>query len=262
MYNKLFSKIVDSSIWLEPAPTRIVFLTFLAVMDETGFVELAAVGNVANRARVTCDEAQAALARLENPDQESGDPEFEGRRVERVPGGWMVLNAEKYRRLVTRVLVKEQTRTRVKRWREKKRDRNAPVTPCNAPVTAHNARVTPSDTDTEVLPTKNVGSARAARPDKPADPRVKEFIEWFQGAYATHRRGAKYLVTWAKHGKLVKSMLGAVDLPELKELAVMMLKEEDDEFIGGSDHGIEILKGCFNLLSDSRAEYLARHKPK
>jgi len=133
MYNKLFTKILDSSIWLEDSPTRIVWLTFIAVMDEKGFAPFAAVGNVANRARVTLDEAKAAIAVLEAPDAESSDPENEGRRLERVPGGWMVLNAEKHRNLITRAVRQAQTAERVRRYRERlKRNSNAPVTPSEA----------------------------------------------------------------------------------------------------------------------------------
>lgn len=136
MYNKLFAKILDSSIWLEPTSTRIVWLTFIAVMDESGFAQFASVANVAHRAIVSLDEAQAAITVLENPDPNSSDPENEGKRIERVPGGWMVLNAEKHRDLVTRAVIKEQTRERVRRFRERLK-RNS------------NADVTTSDTDTD-----------------------------------------------------------------------------------------------------------------
>ena len=129
MYNKLFTKILDSSIWLESLPTRIVWLTLIATMDETGFCQFAAVGNLASRARVTLEQARKAIDCLEGPDAESGDPANDGRRIERVPGGWMVLNAEKHREMVTRAVVQEQTRLRVKRFRERlKRSSNADVT--------------------------------------------------------------------------------------------------------------------------------------
>ena len=128
MYNKLFTKILDSSIWLESMPTRIVWLTMIAAMDEDGFCQFASVGNVASRARVTRAEAQKAIDRLEGPDEDSGDPDNDGRRLERVPGGWMVLNAKKHRDMVTRVIVQEQTRKRVTRFREAKRSGNAQVT--------------------------------------------------------------------------------------------------------------------------------------
>lgn len=162
MYNKLFTKILDSSIWLESMPTRIVWLTFIAVMDEHGFCQFAAVGNVANRARVSLIEAQEALRCLESPDKESGDPENEGRRIERVPGGWMVLNAQKHRSMVTRAIIQEQTRERVKRHRAKKRDGNASVTPSEA--------IAEADTNTEVqtLLTKSPRKERAET-DYPAD---------------------------------------------------------------------------------------------
>lgn len=136
MYNKLFTKILDSSIWLESTPTRIVWLTFIAVMDESGFAQFAAIGNVAHRARVSLDEAEEAIKAFEGPDPSSSDPDHDGRRLERVPGGWIVLNAEKHRALVTRALKQEQTRERVRKHRAKKRTGNAHVTTSEADTEA------------------------------------------------------------------------------------------------------------------------------
>lgn len=149
MYNKLFTKILDSSIWLEPTPTRIVWLTFIAVMDEDGFVAFAAPANVAHRARVELPEAEVAIAALEAPDENSSDPDHDGRRIERVPGGWIVLNAAKYRALTTRVIIQEQTRKRVARHRAKLK--GLPIDECNASVTQANAPVTPSVAVTEAI---------------------------------------------------------------------------------------------------------------
>lgn len=150
MYNKLFTKILDSSIWLEPDTTRIVWLTMLAAMDEDGFVQFASVANLAHRARVPVDAAREAISRLEGPDDESSDPEHDGRRVERVPGGWMILNARKYHELVTRAEKMRLNRDRVQRHREKKRG-NALVTSGNAQVMESEAEAQQaSDTDTHV----------------------------------------------------------------------------------------------------------------
>ena len=143
MYNKLFAKILDSSIWLESVPTRIVWLTFIAVMDEHGFAQFAAPGNLANRARVTLEDAEEAIRILESPDENSSNPDHDGRRIERVPGGWMILNADKHRDMVTRAVVQSQTRERVRRHRERKREGNADVTQANEKLTL-------SDTETEV----------------------------------------------------------------------------------------------------------------
>jgi hypothetical protein len=120
VYNKLFTKILDSSIWLAPDPHRLVWITFLAAMDEDGNAMFASAGNVAARARVTREQAEAAIASFEGPDADSGDQEYEGRRIERFPGGWHVLNAAKYRALVTKAIIREQTKARTARWREKR----------------------------------------------------------------------------------------------------------------------------------------------
>ena len=134
MYNKLFESILDSSIWLEDNPTRIVWFTFLAAMDEDGFARFATLKNLALRAHVSDKEASSAVLTLESPDPGSSDPDNEGRRVERVPGGWVVLNAPKYKEMVSRVISREKTRQRVANFREKQAEslgRNAPVTDGN-----------------------------------------------------------------------------------------------------------------------------------
>lgn len=117
MYTKLFAKILQSSVWLEDNGTRIVWITLLATMDETGFAAFSSVRNLAHTARVSLKAAQAAIARLEAPDPDSGDPDHDGRRIARVPGGWLVLNGPKYRALATADHVRARTRERVARWR-------------------------------------------------------------------------------------------------------------------------------------------------
>lgn len=117
MYNKLFTKILDSTIWLESDATRLVWITFIAAMDEDGFVALSSIGNVAARARVSVKAAEAAIKTLESPDAVDPDQEHEGRRVERVPSGWMVLNSAKYRDIIKRAEAREQTRDRVRKHR-------------------------------------------------------------------------------------------------------------------------------------------------
>jgi len=153
MYNKLFARIVRSSIWLEPTPTRLVWMMFIALMDEDGFVQFASVDNVAHTARIEPPEAEEAIKILESPDTNSSNQDNEGRRIERVPGGWLVINAKDFRDLVTKEMIREQTRIRVAKHRAKKK---ANVMECNAPITHCNEVVTPSvsisesDTETRV----------------------------------------------------------------------------------------------------------------
>lgn len=95
-YSKLFSEIVTSSIWSEDDKTRIVWITMLALKDGRGFVP-AALPGLANAARVTIDECARAIAKLEAADKYSRTPDNDGRRVQRIDGGWIVLNHDKYR---------------------------------------------------------------------------------------------------------------------------------------------------------------------
>ncbi len=172
MYNKLFTKILDSSIWLEDNPTRIVWLTFIAAMDEHGFCSFASAANVARRAVVTLKEAKTAIEKFERPDPDSGDSDNEGRRLERVPGGWIVLNATKYRDMVTRAIVQQQTRERVRKHRAGKARNAQTVTSQNS-----NANVTPSEAVSEAV-SVNTELANQREPRRLVDPEMlKKVIE-------------------------------------------------------------------------------------
>lgn len=122
MYNKLFTKILDSSIWLAPDPHRLVWITLIAAMDRNGIAEFACAGNLALRARVSLEETEQAIQAFMSPDPHGPDQEFDGRRIERVPGGWFILNAQKYRELVTRAISNEKSKERMQRHREKLRN--------------------------------------------------------------------------------------------------------------------------------------------
>lgn len=124
MYSKLFSSILDSSIWLEEDSTRIVWLTLLAAKDGEGFARFAAVDNLARRANVSIEKTEIAVGILEAPDRKSSNQDNDGRRIERVPGGWVVLNAQIYDGMVRRDDERRATRDRVAKHREKKRAAN------------------------------------------------------------------------------------------------------------------------------------------
>ena len=126
MYNRLFTKILDSSIWLEPDSTRIVWVTLLASMDQDGFCHFSALENLASRARVSVAKCRRAIECFESPDTNSENLANEGRRIERVPGGYLVLNAEYYRNKFTREIEREQTRLRVAKHRANKAESNKP----------------------------------------------------------------------------------------------------------------------------------------
>jgi hypothetical protein len=95
-YTKLFSSILDSTVWQEAKETRLVWITMLAMKDGRQVVE-ASVPGLAKRAGVTLEECEGALARLKEPDPYSRTQEHAGRRIQDVDGGWFILNGTKYR---------------------------------------------------------------------------------------------------------------------------------------------------------------------
>jgi hypothetical protein len=187
MYNKIFTKILDSSIWMEPLATRIVWLTFIAAMDEHGFVSFASPANVAHRAIVPLDDTVKALAALEGPDANSSDPENEGRRLERVPGGWLVLNAHKYRALVTKAIIQDQTRDRVRAHRARALG--------NASVTQPNDFVTPS-VAVAVAESKNTFTkvAKAPKVKTEIDLILEKHEFKFEGPKRNHKGAVKEIL--------------------------------------------------------------------
>ena len=138
---KLDSGILDSTLWIE-RECREIFITALLMAEpreiivETptiktdsleldgfsvppgwyGFVEAAGPG-ILRRALVDEAIGMTALARLASPDQQSRSREYEGRRMVRVAGGYVILNYMKYRE-------RDYTAAeRMKRYREKWRKR-------------------------------------------------------------------------------------------------------------------------------------------
>ena len=95
-FTKLDSGIIDSSIWEEPLATRVVWVTFLAKADRNGFVG-ASLSGMKRASNVPPEDFNLAVKTLETPDSDSRSKEFEGRRIEKVEGGWQILNYIKYR---------------------------------------------------------------------------------------------------------------------------------------------------------------------
>jgi len=119
-FTKLFSSIIGSTIWQESHATKIVWITLLALADRDGLANISLPG-LAHFAGVTTEEAQAAIDKFQAPDAFSRSSEHEGRRIEPIDGGWLILNYDKYRQTRSPEDVRERGRIRTQRWREKKR---------------------------------------------------------------------------------------------------------------------------------------------
>lgn len=96
-FTLLWSKLLESSLWVqESKETRLVWITLLAMKDSTGKVQASVVG-LADRAKVTLDECKTALSVLLSKDPNDTSKVEEGRRIREIPGGWEVINHDLYR---------------------------------------------------------------------------------------------------------------------------------------------------------------------
>jgi hypothetical protein len=119
-YTKLACSILDSSVWDYDDATVRIWVTILAMKDKDGVIHTSLSG-LARRARKTIDETRAAIAKFEEPDPDSRNPENEGRRIRRITGGWQVLNHEWYRNALHPEDQREYERQRKAKQRAKKK---------------------------------------------------------------------------------------------------------------------------------------------
>ena len=150
---KLDCQALDSTLWVL-RPDREVFLTALLMAEpfelledtpalnvedlkESGFVVpkgwygfVAASGpGIVRRAIVSELEGKEALKRLAEPEAESRSHDFEGRRMVRIDGGYIILNFQKFRER------DYSAAERMKRYRERKKNDALRVTGITLRVT-------------------------------------------------------------------------------------------------------------------------------
>lgn len=120
---KLHCSLNQSSISRCPYPTRLVWISLLSICGLDGIVRISP-DCVAGTCNVTEDEAREAIRSLSSPDPNSKDPEFQGRRIERVTGGFRILNYFKYRDIKSPAHRAEYMRDYMKNYRQKKKKEN------------------------------------------------------------------------------------------------------------------------------------------
>ena len=139
-YTKLFSSIVTSTIWTEDAKTCKVWVTMLAIANKHGEVQ-ASIPGLAQIAGLPLDDTEAAIEKFLSPDKYSRTPDDQGRRIEKIEGGWLLLNHAKYRAMASKDEEKASSAKRQSAFRDRQK-RNASVTPSNGSVTVTNDAVT------------------------------------------------------------------------------------------------------------------------
>ena len=161
-WTRLLSSITDSSVWFEDDKTLRVWIAMMAMSDRDGYVWASVLG-VANRAQVTVEQARAALDKFMGPDPESRSKDFDGRRVEEVDRGWLLLNKVRFRDMRDEDDRRRKERERKRAQREKKRHPEnyaAPPEPAPPEPTDHDG--SPDET---VCPLDITKRAEAIYPD-------------------------------------------------------------------------------------------------
>lgn len=101
---------MESSLWQdEDDATCKVFVTMMALKAPDHILRLSAyqIGKKCNKSE---SEVLEALKILEAPDTKRIEPqEFDGRRIEKVPGGgWLILNGQKYQEMMQEMIRQRQ----------------------------------------------------------------------------------------------------------------------------------------------------------
>lgn len=143
-YTKLFGSILESTVWMETPPIKVVWITMMAMADRDGVVE-ASVPGLTNRARVSREECEEALSVFLAPDPDSRTTAHDGRRIAVVPGGWRLLNYEQYRERASAEEVRIKATARKRRQREREAAASQNVTNVtNVPLGHDIAEASPS----------------------------------------------------------------------------------------------------------------------
>lgn len=97
-FTKVFASTLNSSVWEESIHTRMIWVTMMLMTDRDGVVE-SSIPGLARRSGsgITIEHVEDALAKFLAPDPYSRSENDDGRRIEKVDGGWRLINYQAYR---------------------------------------------------------------------------------------------------------------------------------------------------------------------
>jgi len=227
----------------EPTPTyfvdRIEETGFIVPPGWYGFVPAASVG-IARRALVEPEEGIKALETLGGADPHSRSPEYEGRRLVRIDGGFIVLNYFKYR---------DRDYTAAERMAKLRARRKAQTVTPNMYDVTRNSDVADAyaDSDANAEANKNYDEvAKLPLPNKKEYPVYRQMHEVWVQAYpgvdvmAEYPKMAAWLVSNPTQGKTARGMGRFIN---------NWLSREQDKPKGGQRNGKSTL---IDAIRDSR----------
>lgn len=152
-YTKLFSEIVLSTVWQQPAYVKVVWVTMLAMKDRWHKVN-ASLPGLAKASGVTLEECEKAIEYFKKPDPYSRTKDNEGIRIVDADGGWLILNGEKYRNMMSLDERREYNRIKQREYyKNKPKTSKKSVQPSTnltkfSSICTHTEADTDSETDT------------------------------------------------------------------------------------------------------------------
>jgi len=239
-YTKLFSSILDSTVWELPPATKIVWITLLAMADRDGAVE-ASLPGLAKRAGVTLEECQAAVESFLSSDPYSRTKDHDGRRIAEVDGGWVLLNHAKYREKMNAEDRKEKAAARQARFRERHK-----VTPSVTPSNGESHSITEGGASNAMdlpLPSASGGGSDA---DPEAD---------LAGPWSPPEWRRRYLLAWEDRYQRSYSLTG--DTKGCAALADLFSRLPPHEIREAQENAQRMFRTF--LASDSPAVKRAKH---
>lgn len=235
-FTKLHGTILDSSVWAEGHATRILWITMLAMADENGIVE-ASVSGLSRRAVVSIEECNQGLAVLSGPDPDSRDG-TSGERIEKVPGGWLILNHVEYRDKRTQSQI--DTAARVRRHRLKKSGKQE-VTCNNVTNVTPGNDLPPSEAEAEAdkdppnPPLTGGACAPSVDPkspdQKPSDPKPPKKPK--RDRSAEHPLFSKFWEKYPLHENRIKALAAFTKIDPSPELLETILAAISAQRVGG-----------------------------
>ena len=170
----MFNSILASTIWRADDKTRIVWITMLAMADKHGCVESSLPG-LADFARVSLADCEAALEILASPDAFSRTKEADGRRIEVIDGGWHIVNHRKYREKMGADERREYLKLKQREFRARRKQQSTNVNNVSDTLTVSTHAEAEADTEADA-DAKAEANADAKAKAKDSDPLKKEII--------------------------------------------------------------------------------------
>jgi hypothetical protein len=213
----------------------VIWITMLAMCDKNGEVA-ASIPGLAKTAGVSLEKTEIALQKFLSPDKYSRTKDHEGRRVEEIDGGWLLLNHAAYRAKRQEEHRKEYRanwmREKRELEREQKREQNEP--PCTN---------TDTDTDTDTV--------KDSREYKFAQSMYQKILESFPKAKKPN------MSTWAK----TVERTCRIDDREIEELWRVFLWANSDDFWSANILSPETLRKKYDHLSAQMTRGRSNGKP-